>query len=218
MTLKAFNDCFKVIFKLYDHLKADYELVIGNKENSLLFFNAFSSEHWNVLFQQQKQHHKMTIDEFLEFFQICHSTDHPIRKQCRCKAAEKFEWKEANQEKDIDDKECSAACWKTAWDMTMKISPNMPNMKIFVTFVLAMDMTCCGKSVPVKTGTTKTIISLRFLLLTALKAEPLKTASCLWWSNCHCSCSRSFSCDCHDCRECDHRSAASDCRDKNYHA
>ncbi len=70
MTPIAFKDCFEVLFKLYDDLKADYELTIEEKEKTLLFFPAFSAEHCNMFVQQQKQYHKMKMDEFMEFFQI----------------------------------------------------------------------------------------------------------------------------------------------------
>ncbi len=40
MTPKAFKACFKVLFKLYDDLKADYELTIG-KRNATSFFKRF---------------------------------------------------------------------------------------------------------------------------------------------------------------------------------
>ncbi len=45
MTPKAFKACFEVLFKLYDNLKADYELTIDKKERNLIFFNAFSRDH-----------------------------------------------------------------------------------------------------------------------------------------------------------------------------
>ena len=58
MTLKAFKARFKVLFKLYNDLKADYELTIGKKERILIFFNAISAEHCNKFVQQQKNYHK----------------------------------------------------------------------------------------------------------------------------------------------------------------
>ncbi len=62
MTPKAFNACSKVLFKLYNDLKADHELTIGEKEKTLQKFNAFSAEHHNMFVQQQKQYHKMQDD------------------------------------------------------------------------------------------------------------------------------------------------------------
>ncbi len=44
MKPKAFKACFEVLFKLYDNLKADYKLTIGEKEHHLIFFKSFSSE------------------------------------------------------------------------------------------------------------------------------------------------------------------------------
>ncbi len=41
MTPKAFKKRFEVLFKLYDDLKADFELTIGKKEHHLIFFNVF---------------------------------------------------------------------------------------------------------------------------------------------------------------------------------
>ncbi len=68
MTLKAFKECFQVLFKLYDNLKADYELTMSKKECHLIFFNAFSAEHQNMFVQQQKEYHRMTMDEVVNFF------------------------------------------------------------------------------------------------------------------------------------------------------
>ncbi len=55
----------------------------------------------NVFVQQQKQYRKMIRDKFVDFFQICHSTDQPVYKQCRHEATEKREHNEANQENDV---------------------------------------------------------------------------------------------------------------------
>ncbi len=49
------------------------------------------------------------MDEFMEFFQICHSTDQPVCEQCKHRG-EKRKCKEANQEKDVIDKKCAATC------------------------------------------------------------------------------------------------------------
>ncbi len=63
LTPKAFKACFEVLNKLYDNLKADYEVTIGNKKHNLIFFDTFSSKHQNIFVQQQKEFHKMTIDK-----------------------------------------------------------------------------------------------------------------------------------------------------------
>ncbi len=68
MIPKAFKACFKVLFKVYDDLKAGYELTIGDKECHLIFFNAFSADHQNKFVQQQKEYHRMTMDEVVTFF------------------------------------------------------------------------------------------------------------------------------------------------------
>ncbi len=54
---------FQLSFKLYDNLKANYELTIGEKKKTPLSFNAFSAEHCNMFVQQQQKYHKMTMDE-----------------------------------------------------------------------------------------------------------------------------------------------------------
>ncbi len=51
----------------------------------------------------------MTIDKVVSFFQVCHSTDQPLCKQCQREIAAKKECKEANQEKDAADKKRAAA-------------------------------------------------------------------------------------------------------------
>ncbi len=89
MAPKAFNACFKVLFKLYDNHKADCDLTIGEKERHLIFFNAFSSEHRNIFVQQQKEYHMITMDKIVNFFQICHAMDQPLREQHQREAATK---------------------------------------------------------------------------------------------------------------------------------
>ncbi len=51
----------------------------------------------------------MMMDDLVEFFQICHSTDQPLCEQCKWEAVEKRKLKEANQEKDITNKRHSAS-------------------------------------------------------------------------------------------------------------
>ncbi len=109
MTPKAFKACFKVLFKLYDDLKADYELTIGKKERNLIFFNTFSADHHNKFVQQQKDYHKMMMDKVVSFFQVCHAMDQPLQEQRQQEIAAKKEFKEANQERDAADKKCAAA-------------------------------------------------------------------------------------------------------------
>ncbi len=109
MTQKAFKACFEVLFQLYDDLKADYELTIGKKKCNLIFFNAFSADHWNKFVQQQKDYHKMTMDEVVTFFQVFHATDQPLCKQRQREIAAKKERKEANQERDAAGKKRTAA-------------------------------------------------------------------------------------------------------------
>ncbi len=50
---------------------------LGNRETPP-FIHTFSAEHQNVFVQQQKHYHKITMDEFVEFFQICYLTDQPV--------------------------------------------------------------------------------------------------------------------------------------------
>ena len=116
MTPKAFKARFEVLFKLYDDLKADFELTIGEKERNLIFFNAFSNEHRNKFVQQQKNYHQMTTDEIVAFFQVCHATDQPLREQRLCEATAKKERKEANQEKDAADKKMCRCSKKYLFD------------------------------------------------------------------------------------------------------
>ncbi len=53
MTLKAFKAFFEVLFKLYDDLKADYELTIGEKERHLIFFTPFLLTIKTILFSNK---------------------------------------------------------------------------------------------------------------------------------------------------------------------
>ncbi len=72
MTPNAFKAHFEVLFKIYDNLKADYELTIGLQKKTFLFFDTFSAEQCNLFIQQQRQYHKVMMDMFIDFFQICH--------------------------------------------------------------------------------------------------------------------------------------------------
>ncbi len=54
MTWKAFKARFEVLFKLYDDLKADFELTIGKKEHNLIFFDAFLMNIETSLFNNKK--------------------------------------------------------------------------------------------------------------------------------------------------------------------
>lgn len=51
----------------------------------------------------------MMLEDFVTFFQICHTSDAPLCKQCKHDAAERQEHKEANKEKDTADKTHTAA-------------------------------------------------------------------------------------------------------------
>ncbi len=44
------------------------------------------------------------MDDFIEFFQICHQIDQSLCEQCRCDATDRNEHKEANQNIDASDK------------------------------------------------------------------------------------------------------------------
>ncbi len=109
MNPKAFKAGFKVLFKLYDDLKAGYELTIGEKECHLIFCNAFSADYCNKFVQQQKEYHMMTMSKVVSFFQICHATDQPLHEQCQCEAAAIKEYKEDNQERDAANKKRAAS-------------------------------------------------------------------------------------------------------------
>ncbi len=101
MNPKIFKSCFEVLFKLYDDLKADCELTIGEKEQKHFLRKS-------ILFSNKKIT-RMTMDEVVSFFQICCATDQPLREQCQCKIAAKKERKEANQVRDAANKKRAAA-------------------------------------------------------------------------------------------------------------
>ncbi len=54
MTLKKFKAQFETFIKLYDNIKANFELRIGDKERSLLFFNTFFTIKCKVIAEQKK--------------------------------------------------------------------------------------------------------------------------------------------------------------------
>ncbi len=63
--------------KLYKDLKADFELTVGERETKLIFFNAFSAEHLNKFVAQQKKYLELSIDDFMNYFQILHTQEAP---------------------------------------------------------------------------------------------------------------------------------------------
>lgn len=56
MTPTSFKAHLMALGKLYDDLEADYKLTSGEKEKSLLFFNAFSAANCIVFVQKQKEY------------------------------------------------------------------------------------------------------------------------------------------------------------------
>ncbi len=56
--------------------------------------------------QHQKDKQKMSIDNLVDFFQICHAADQPTHKQHLCEATEKHKYKEANKEEETPNKKC----------------------------------------------------------------------------------------------------------------
>ncbi len=121
---------------------------------------------------QQNQYHTMTMDESVDVFQNPHSTDQPICKQCKCKAAEKWEHKEADQKKDAADKRYTTAHCKN------NLSNNYdPHSKCALKHAKAIDMLCCDYPVPITSGITKTIASLWDHPPISHKTKPLKLAT-----------------------------------------
>ncbi len=94
ITLKAFRAHFEVLVKLYDYLKADFELTVWEMEKTFLFFNAISAEHCIVFVQ--KGYYKIKMDDLVKFFQIYCSINQPLPKLHNYEAAEISEQKEAN--------------------------------------------------------------------------------------------------------------------------
>ncbi len=103
MTPKAFKVCFGVLMKLYKDLEADFELIICKRERKLIF-NAFSTEHQNEFVAQQKKDAKLSIDDFVNYFQILHAQEAPHCEQKHHEDKEKQACKEANQERDAANK------------------------------------------------------------------------------------------------------------------
>ncbi len=97
--------------------------------NSLFFFNTFSAEHCNMFVQQQKQYHKMTMDEFVEFFQICHSIDQNICEQHKCEAAEEENVRRITERRMLLTKNVLLFVAKTPQVTISMISPSMPDKK-----------------------------------------------------------------------------------------
>ncbi len=79
MTLKAFKACFKTLIKLYNVLDDKFEFNIVKREMKIIFFNAFSIDR-NRFFAQQNDYSKMSMDDFVTYFQILHAQEAPYCK------------------------------------------------------------------------------------------------------------------------------------------
>ncbi len=96
ITPKAFKACFNVLMKLYKDPEADFEVMIGNRERKLIFFNPFSAKHQNEFLPQQQKYEKLSIDDFVNYFQIIHAQEAPCCEQILHENKEKQDCKEAN--------------------------------------------------------------------------------------------------------------------------
>ncbi len=152
MTLNAFKACFKAFFKLFDDLKAYYELTIGEKEKNLLFFNTFSAEHWNNSVQQKK-YNKMMMDELVNFFQICHSTGQHVHKQCKCKLLKKENIWRLTKRKKLPAKNVLLLDAKTPQAMILTLFSSLCTRKTFPASTKQIDMMKCGNPAPSIPGT-----------------------------------------------------------------
>ncbi len=94
--------------KLYEELDFKFECTIGNREMKIIFFNAFSAAHRNNFAVQQKDYSKLSMDDFVTYFQLLHAQEAPHYKQLKCEAKVKLELKEENQETNATN-ECNAA-------------------------------------------------------------------------------------------------------------
>lgn len=63
----------------------------------LTFFNSFSAEHSHVFVKQQNRYYKMPMEDFVDLFQILHTSDALAVKQCKHQAVENFHCKEAQE-------------------------------------------------------------------------------------------------------------------------
>ncbi len=104
MTPKDFKACFKVLFKLYDNLKADYKLTIGEKEHHLIFLMPFQ-----VNIETCLSSNKMITIRCSQLLPdlLCHRPT--VMPTSQHEAAAKKECKEHNQERDAADKKPAAA-------------------------------------------------------------------------------------------------------------
>ncbi len=96
----------------------------------------------------------------------------------------------------------------------MSLIPNVCIRKTTAIHAKAMDMMCCGNSAPIKIE-PKLLLTYGFFHQFPSRPSPSRLWRCLCLIDHHCSCSRSCSCDCHDCRYCNHKPAARYCKDQN---
>ncbi len=175
MTPKAFKDFFVFLFKLYNDLKVDFELTIGEQVKTHFFFNIFSNDPCNMFVQQQKQYYTISMNEFINFFQICHSIDQPVDKQHKCEDAKKrdcIRW--LTKRRMLPTRNAPLLATKTLQATTMNTIPNILVRKTSAIHVKVMDVTCCGNPVLVTTAITQTVAKLLDLPPIALNTEPLK--------------------------------------------
>ncbi len=90
MTPKAFKARFKVLMKLYDDLDAKFELTICNWEMKFIGFNAFFLVNWNKFVAQQKDYLKLSMGNFITYFQILHAQESPHCKHWKCNTKENW--------------------------------------------------------------------------------------------------------------------------------
>ncbi len=87
MIPQALKACFKILFKLYNNLEADYNLTIQDKEKNPDFLQClicWPLKNFLLLAKTVPQ----DDNEFVKFFQI--STDQPVCEQSIYEAAEKI--------------------------------------------------------------------------------------------------------------------------------
>ncbi len=92
-TPKAVKACFEIIIKLYEELRVKFEFTIGNIEMKLIFFNIFSAVDRNKFVVQQKDYSKLSIDNFVTYFQILLAKETSHCKQYKRENKEILEYK-----------------------------------------------------------------------------------------------------------------------------
>ncbi len=157
------------------------------------------------------------MDKIVTFFQVCHSTDQPLCKERQQEFAAKKELKEANQERNADNKKHAAVHRKTSLSTENKKSEKRG----------CTENLCCyckldGYDVTWNSCSHHNFWHPNYHQPSGLLTNHSQDKSCRdrdeHCNTCNHHCSQSHSCDWYDHRDRNCKPATCDCKGQSYHA